>query len=196
MELSKATHVANALVETLAPHCQRVLIAGSIRRSKSEVKDVELVVLPKFVNGVGGDLFNPQPEQIVSADFVRAVKALGPAVKGQPTGRYTQILLPASAIQESIVLDLFIPAPNDYWRQFAIRTGSAEYAARKIAGGWKAIGWCGSDVGLRKIEDCEPKTSGWKCINPKAELPPAWNSEEEFFAWLQIPWIQPRSRLA
>ncbi len=192
MELYNAVDIANRLVEALTPHCQRVLIAGSIRRSKPEVKDIELVVLPNMIQGTGGDLFNPQPGQVVSADFVRAVKALGPAERGQPTGRYTQIAI----VEHSIMLDLFIPDPPDFWRQFAIRTGSAEFAARKIAGGWNAIGWCGSDVGLRKIEDCEYKSGKWKCINPKAELPPVWNSEEEFFAWLQIPWIHPKARIA
>jgi len=191
MNLSAAKTIADSLVERLTPYCDRVMIAGSIRREKPEVKDIEIVAAPKLVTAVGGDLFNPKPQHETSVDFIRAVKSLGVPVKGQPTGRYTQITLP-----EGVALDLFMPTPGDYWRQFAIRTGSSDYAARKIAGGWKARGWCGSDEGLRLIDDCVKKSAGWKCINPNAQLPPEWESEEAFFEWLGIPWIHPRNRLA
>ena len=73
-------------------------------------------------------------------------------------GKYMQIKL-----RENIILDLFMPDDFDYYRQYAIRTGSADYAAKIIATGWKKKGWCGSDKGLRKISDCvETKTPDGK----------------------------------
>jgi len=47
MELLPATQIAEAIIEKLAPYCKIINIAGSIRRQKTEVKDIELVVLPK-----------------------------------------------------------------------------------------------------------------------------------------------------
>ena len=100
---------------------------------------------------------------------------------------------------QDINLDLFIPDDFDYYRQYAIRTGSDDYAAKVIATGWKKKGWCGSDKGLRKISDCiETKTpdgkSKWKCVKANAELPPVWQSEEQFFEWLGIKYLPPNRR--
>lgn len=86
---------------------------------------------------------------VIIQNFVELVKSLGRVIKGKPDGRYMQIELP-----QRINLDLFMPEADDYFRQYAIRTGSAEYAAYTIAGGWRKIGWCGSDQGLRKTSDC------------------------------------------
>lgn len=95
------------------------------------------------------------------------------------------------------MLDLFTPAEFDYFRMYAMRTGSAAYSAKVIAPGWKKIGWCGRDKGLRMKSDCRYNKSSkkWKCVNKKAELPPAWRSEEEFFEWIRVKWIQPEQRV-
>lgn len=96
-----------------------------------------------------------------------------------------------------------MPDDFDFYRQFAIRTGSADWTAKYIAGGWKAIGWCGSDAGLRLQSECVSKTSdtdgkkSWKCIVAKSEqtLPPHWDSEKSFFDWLKIKYVEPKYRI-
>lgn len=52
MELQKAKAIAEELKALLEPACQRVIIAGSIRRQKPLVGDIELLCIPMFVNGV------------------------------------------------------------------------------------------------------------------------------------------------
>ena len=47
IELSRAQRVAEAVVEQLRPYCQRIEIAGSIRRKKHWVNDIDLVLIPK-----------------------------------------------------------------------------------------------------------------------------------------------------
>jgi DNA polymerase (family 10) len=47
MILGKAQRLAEQLVKELLPHCKRVEIAGSIRRKKDEVNDIDLVLIPK-----------------------------------------------------------------------------------------------------------------------------------------------------
>jgi DNA polymerase/3'-5' exonuclease PolX len=53
MELIKARRIAEELVKILRPACSRVEIAGSIRREKSEVKDIELVAVTRWVDRCG-----------------------------------------------------------------------------------------------------------------------------------------------
>ena len=54
MELQKAKAIAEELKALLEPVCQRVEIAGSIRRQKPEVGDIELLVIPKH-GGLAGE---------------------------------------------------------------------------------------------------------------------------------------------
>jgi hypothetical protein len=190
IELDKAKKLADSLVFQLEDYCEKIYVAGSIRRLKPEVKDIELVVLPKKFSPTDFSLFGgvAQPAQ-VSPAFRRTVESFGNVIKGKPDGKYMQIEMPR------IVLDLFMPSRVDFYRQFAIRTGSADYSARVIAGGWKRKGWCGTPDGLRLITDCEEKNSTWKCVNPNPQLPPVWESEREFFDWLEVKWVAPEKRI-
>ena len=47
MNLQQAQQIAERIKSELAPHCDRIEIAGSIRRKKPEVKDIEIVCIPK-----------------------------------------------------------------------------------------------------------------------------------------------------
>lgn len=47
MDLLAAQNLANGLVETLRPFCSKIEIAGSTRRQKSTVGDIEIVAMPK-----------------------------------------------------------------------------------------------------------------------------------------------------
>jgi len=195
MELKTALEIANKLVETLSPHCTLINIAGSCRREKSEVKDIEIVALPKYIQipseppGLFDDI-PPLMKTVISPQYVSEYNKIGRKIKGKPDGRYCQFEL-----SEGINLDLFTPQENDYYRIFAMRTGSSGYSAKVLAIGWKNLGWCGTDDGLRKIMDCKKDISKkWKCINPNPELPPIWGSEEEFFEWIKVKWIEPSRR--
>jgi len=192
MLLEEARKIAVAICYKLQPFCEKINIAGSVRRQKAEVNDIEICCVPKvevLKDGFGWD------EGIIrNIQFANTVDTLGKVIKGNTDGKYMQIELP-----EGVNLDLFIPDDFDYYRQYAIRTGSADYSAKIIATGWRKIGWCGSDKGLRKMLDCvESKTpdgkSKWKCVNPNAELPPVWKYEEDFFSWIKVKILKPSER--
>jgi DNA polymerase/3'-5' exonuclease PolX len=192
VHLSEAFQIAENIVKLLKPHCEKIDIAGSIRRKKSEVKDIEIVCLPKLV--ALKDMFGYNQRIIKTQSFTKIVdNELGKVIKGNSDGKMMVIDL------GMIKLDLFMPDVNDYYRQLAIRTGCAEFSHNVIAKGWIKIGWCGTDKGLRKIADCiEIKTpdgkSKWKCIAENPELPPVWQSEKEFFEWLGIKYVEPEER--
>lgn len=191
MKIQQALQLSSRIVELLRTHTSVIHIAGSVRRQKPEVKDIEILCIPNKIS-LQQDLFGGPPKsETVTGGFVMALEQMSKeVVKGQPNGRYMQIILKGGA-----TLDLFMPDPDDYYRQLAIRTGSSKYSHDVIASAWRKKGWVGSDMGLRRIEDCEAKVSGdkttWKCINPEGKRPPVWASEEAFFEWIGVNWIHP-----
>ena len=52
MHLEEAKAIAQELKRLLDPTCERIQIAGSIRRQKPVVNDIELLAIPKMIDGV------------------------------------------------------------------------------------------------------------------------------------------------
>lgn len=131
MIYSEAYKIALQVKEELAPHCYRIEIAGSIRREKPEVKDIEIVAIPK-------------PYQVgLFEDGIASVVNRWQKVKGEleyGKCKYTQRILP-----EGIKLDLFFAEPENWGLILAIRTGSAEYSHKVLASGWKKQGYTSVD---------------------------------------------------
>jgi DNA polymerase/3'-5' exonuclease PolX len=123
MEYTKALTIAEEARETLAPFCERITIAGSIRRRREHCKDIELVAIPKMV---ATGLFSDEP--VVHPDFCAVVDSWQ-RVKGQATGRYTQRILPGG-----MVLDLFMADQDNHGAILLIRTGDAAFSKRFM--GW------------------------------------------------------------
>jgi DNA polymerase/3'-5' exonuclease PolX len=166
MEYTKALAIAEQARDTLAPYCDRIEIAGSIRRRKPDVKDIELVAIPRAQPaGLFGDVSEPDP------GFCAQVKQWR-KVKGEPTGKYTQRQLP-----EGIMLDLFIANAENWSVTLAIRTGSAEYSYRVLATGWVKLGYTSKDSLLYR---------GGQSVSIREEA--------DLFALLGLPWADPWER--
>lgn len=194
MELEQAHKIAMQLYTHLEPHCTTINIAGSIRRQSAEVGDIELVCIPKQDPVI--DLFGSITGYIRSNNWKQAVEVIGKHISGKTEhGRHLQYMVNGTGMQ----LDLFVPQPHDYYRMYAIRTGSADYSKRVLAGAWVRKGWCGTPDGLRLMEESERKVQGdktvWSCKHPSPTLPPAWQNEQEFFTWLGVPFLNPKCRL-
>lgn len=196
MIYTQALNIATSKVELLKPYCTIIHIAGSIRRENMNVKDIEIVALPKAK--VSSDLFGTTDTGERDDGFISVANCLGRIIKGTATGRYMHIQL-----AEGIMLDLFIPQRDDYFRQLAIRTGSSDYSFKVVATAWRRMGWVGTDKGLRRIEECteskytppggKPK-SKWTCHSSNPTLPPAWKTEEQFFNFIGVKCVHPRYR--
>ena len=48
MKLEDAKNVANEFVFQIKEFCERIEVAGSIRRNKPEVNDIDIVIIPKL----------------------------------------------------------------------------------------------------------------------------------------------------
>jgi DNA polymerase/3'-5' exonuclease PolX len=133
MLYTEALPIAEAAKALLAPHCHRIEIAGSIRRRKAEVKDIEIVAIPK-----------PYDTGLFASGIATVVNQWE-KVKGELPCRYTQRILP-----EGIKLDLFFAYPHNWGLIYAIRTGSADFSHYVLAAGWVKHGYHSMDGKLVK----------------------------------------------
>ncbi len=165
--LDEAERIARKYADMLTPYCERIEIAGSIRRRKAEVGDIEIVAEPLPIM----DLFG-------ASNGHRDITLPLPAIKsGQ---RYKQYALP-----EGINLDLFIVLPPAQWGViFALRTGGAEFS-RKLVTSKKYGGYLPS---LYIIRDGAVRRQDTGEVVPTPE-------ESDFFALLGLDFISPQERL-
>lgn len=175
MPLSRADAIAERFMRFLEPYCERMNIAGSVRRRCSEVGDIEIVVIAKdeFSLGVAFPFGYP-----------------GLTINGS---RLKRFIYPEKQLQ----IELYIVANvADWGRILAIRTGSSAFS-HNLAMQWNRLGWAGCEDGLRRKNECIHKGSTWR-IKPEYKncptLPPPFNTEEEFFAFIGVQWIAPEKR--
>lgn len=127
----EADRAARALYELLEPVCERLEIAGSVRRRTSTVKDIELVAIPKF--DVIKDLFGHEINKISLLDRRLNKSDIKPRRKedgslqgvGEKAKFYVEPLL-------QIPLDLFVCNQDTWGVIFLLRTGSAQFNLRLI----------------------------------------------------------------
>lgn len=164
MLYANAKKIADRVRAELAPHCDRCEIAGSIRRKKSEIGDIEIVAIPKPYD-VG--LF---------ASGIAKVAENWHLIKGElgPKCRYTQWLLPGDGMK----LDLFFATPRNWGLIFLIRTGPALYSKDFVGKflpdrGYKSIDgmlWYGSlQVPTREEEEVF-QLAGIKFVKPEHRI--------------------------
>ena len=169
MNLYAARKIAESVVLKLSPYCDRIQIAGSIRRERPEVNDIEIVCIPKRYESF--DLLGNSEGFLPIQEFVHTVRQWG-KVRGEPFGKYTRRVLP-----EGIELDLFMVTKDNWGLILAIRTGSADYSHKILARGWTAKGYRGEGM----------------LIDPNGNPVPV-PEEVDLFRLIGIPWATPRMR--
>lgn len=179
VSLEVAALYAERLLEGLAPACERIEIAGSIRRQAADVGDVELVAIPR---GIPCDLFGEALEEPSELD--RLVDELLEAGRLQP--RLTlagsrRMGLRFKALASSggeLGVDLFIVRPPAQWGAiFAIRTGPAGYSRELVTAARRR--------GLRCIEGRLLDLEGNELATPE---------ERDFFDAVGVPYAEPWNR--
>jgi len=113
--LERAQKVAGAVVKCLSPYCQRIEVAGSIRRSKLWVNDIDLVLIPH-------DLWNLHAELMKLGQLKMSGKKIMRVIVGS-----TQV-------------DIYIANEATWATLLLIRTGSKENNIR-LCSRAKDMGW-------------------------------------------------------
>ena len=129
--LQQAREVGEELISLLLPACERIEIAGSIRRQRSMVGDIELVVVSKEAPSTSLWLWRPRLD-------ARILELIGEGVlnyrlnkKGARTfGPLNKLLV---HIASGISLDLFSTTEENWGMAWIIRTGPAEFNIKMMS---------------------------------------------------------------
>ncbi len=198
MKYDQAHAIAIDLYKQLYPFCERIDIAGSIRRQKPEVKDIEIVCIPKYAleDDIASDLFGQKvcdiSRPVVCKGFIHTVNQWK-KMKGEPTGKYTQRMVPLAALlsppgegregearegrRGEVALDLFIANKDNYGYIHMLRTGSSDWNQSTMLPRLKGNGY--------KLKD---GNIWWK-----GEILPM-PTEDEMFKRMGLQFIEPKDR--
>jgi len=135
MKREKALAAANDVMDRLAPAVDRIRVAGSVRRGLDEVKDVELVYVPRLV-AAQRTLFEmgmvPATEAKIYELMQLGVLRLDQQVlRNGP--KYKRVIHVASGV----VVELFLATPDNWGLILALRTGPAEFMKVLVSHEWQ-----------------------------------------------------------
>lgn len=130
MSLTAARSIALGLLWRLAPAAERIEIAGSIRRGRPDVGDIELVAVPRTERRTEGMWETREVNRLTEcvdtliADGILASHPTDPK-RGD---RYSKLIEPTTGLQ----LDLFSATLDNFGLIYLIRTGPADYSHRFV----------------------------------------------------------------
>lgn len=116
MELERAQRIASQVISRLSPYCQRIEVAGSVRRKKVTVKDIDLVAI----------LSDPW-------NFLYEVRPMG--IIDKKGDKLIYFTIPGGAS-----INIYFATPETWATLFLIKTGSKESNIR-LATLAKKRGW-------------------------------------------------------
>lgn len=169
---AEALPVAQALRTLLDPACDRTLIAGSLRRQKSEVGDLELVIQPKVepILDMFGEVCGHQ------SLLDERLRTLGITEFSKNGERYKQFSW------ERMPVDLFVATPETWGCVATIRTGSADFT-RWLVTKKRQGGACPEMYQFR---------DGRIWFGAHAQ---DTGEEKQVFELLEIAWVEPVARV-
>lgn len=194
MVLANADRLVQQIFEVLRPGCDRLQVAGSIRRRDAHVGDIEMVAIAK--DNEGG-LFGVNPEAPTQLDVVLGEQVEAERIRIDKNGpKYKRCWLTKSERW----LDLFIVKPETWGVLLAIRTGPAALSKAMVTqqhkGGLLENGLSVADGRVwrgRVTEDLPEGVTRKPAVLEQGELVPI-ESEEHFFSLMSCGWLEPHQR--
>lgn len=186
---AEAHAVATALVGELADACERIEIAGSVRRRKGEVHDLEIVAISRVASsssaGLWGDVETTNwyalDERIAGMVFDGVLAPRDVLVVRRDLTEETQHRMgPAykALVYRGMPVDLFVTDAERWGCIFALRTGPGDWNTRLVT---ECKRW------FRRVEDGRVLHLGKVVPTPE---------EPDFFRALGVPWLEPWERSA
>ncbi len=182
----RATAIAAAkeIVAALEPACSELIVAGSLRRRKQDVGDIEVVFIPRTITMPDPEDLLRAPKDFCAADIqINAMIAAGVLAKRpNKNGAFTwgpQNKL-AIHVPSGIPVDLFAGNPANWWCLLVCRTGSAENN--------KAI----CDAAIQRGWKWNPYSAGFS--DREGRLVRRVTSERDVFHAVGLPYKEPWER--
>ncbi len=169
--------IAERIQESLAPACERIEIAGSLRRQKAEIGDIELIAVPRPCLSLFGE-----PTDLAEVDLLLMLWLSEGKIEIIKNGeKYKQIEVIGSQGTRYQV-DLFLqPDPATWGVNMMLRTGSAEFSRRMVT--------IQSRGGLMP-DHCTVRDARIWIFGQPQETP----EEEDVFALYEMDFIEPPNR--
>jgi DNA polymerase/3'-5' exonuclease PolX len=179
----KALAVAVEICGALKTVTERLKIAGSLRRMKPDVGDVEIIYVPKFGEGPPRDLFGPPP-RLNLADVALDYMLGGGVIQKRRNVRGSEIWGAQNKLAvhaaSGIPVDFFAATESNWFNYLVCRTGGA-INNTIIAGEAKRKGW-----------QWNPYGPGF--TDGRGQVVPV-TSEQDVFRFVGLPYLEPKARL-
>jgi DNA polymerase/3'-5' exonuclease PolX len=180
----RASEIADWLADRLEPACHRIVVAGSIRRCKPMVSDIEILYTAKVATGPSpDDLFTPlevncADQAIRELEREVILKRRLNKIGNETYGPSNKLMV---HVASGIPVDLFSVPEAHWFNSLVMRTGPRELneriaiAARKKGWTWKVYG------------------SGFESLTTGEIV--RMTSEREVFAFVGMDYLLPEHRL-
>lgn len=183
---SQAKAAASEIVDFLSPNCERIEVAGSLRRRRDPVGDVEIVLVPRLeAHHIRGDLFLPSPPIDLAESAIKVLLITGLLTKrlnvngAESWGKSNKLAVHAPS---GIPVDLFSTTEECWHNYLVCRTGGSATNVRicnaAIARGWH---W-------------KPYGHGFSRMGDDGLEFRAIGSEREVFEFVGLPYLEPWER--
>ena len=170
MELEKAKNIAEEIGERLSPGCERLVVAGSIRRRKPYPGDIEILAIPKY-DGLA-DMLDREIQTLVMEGILDCrLNKLGRRVYGPKNKLVVHV-------PSGIGVDIFSTTDECWAVSLVVRTGG-EKTNKRIAVAALRKGW-------------HFRAYGDGYDTPKGRLHCA--SEREVFEAVDLSYLEPWER--
>lgn len=110
MKLLEATEIANELVNKLRPYCDKIEVAGSIRRGRANVHDIDIVAIL-------------DEDKLLSSGFFGVLHLIASITGDQPHGGHVYL----ACSYRRVPVDIYWATPSSWGTLLLIRTGSKEH---------------------------------------------------------------------
>lgn len=132
LKLSQALSLAEKIKDAFRPACERIETAGSVRRRKSIVGDVEIVAIPKFIPDMETQLslFGYPPKLVSALDMLleRLTRDKPNFRRGDKNGDYMKNFLLEYDNGEAVIpVELYLCSPENWGYILALRTGPSDF---------------------------------------------------------------------
>jgi len=179
-ERAVAMAVAAELCRELKPFCARLIVAGSLRRRKPMVGDVEILFVPMFREVADGLFETKQENQAeIAIDRLLRVGVLSKRIGAAGSTSWGEKNKLAVHEHSKVPVDLFTATEANWFNYLVCRTGGAENNV-EIASAAQRKGWKWNPYGAGFTDE--------------AGRIVAVASEQDVFRLAGMPWLEPWER--